>query len=75
MTTGISQTSSLVVSHAGLPAEWHRVTGEVKQALCGPPSQFAEALHSVIDQLLVLAPFPSAFAQRSICHAMPLTGR
>ena len=47
MTTGLSQMPSLVVSHAGLPAEWHRVTGEVKQALCGLPSQFAEALHGI----------------------------
>ena len=65
--------SSLVVSHAGLPAEWHRVTGEVKQALCGPPSQFAEALHSVIDQLLVLIDLSPEFALSQVVR-QPVTG-
>lgn len=56
-----------------LPAEWHRVTGEVKQALCGPPSQLVGALDSVTEQLLVLIDLSPELALSQVVR-QPVTG-
>lgn len=56
-----------------LPAEWARVTAEVKQALCGPPAQMMSALDSVTDQLLLLIDLSPELALSQVVR-QPVTG-
>lgn len=72
-TLQLAQRESPALRLPRLPAEWSRVTGEVKQALCGPPSQMAGALASVTDQLLVLIDLSPELALSQVVR-QPVTG-
>lgn len=56
-----------------MPAEWQRLTGDVKQALCGPLPQLAASLDSVTDQLLALIELSPELALSQVVR-QPLTG-
>lgn len=72
-TLQLAQRESPALRLPRLPAEWSRVTGEVKQALCGPPSQMVGALASVTDQLLVLIDLSPELALSQVVR-QPVTG-